>query len=157
MHKKAAVSQKVRTAAFILVTKIHSRPFQRRLFCDTRFAAVANVLKIRESQLQHDAVLEDGDLAEAVLLGLGLLTAGNADDQVQQVLCGLVDGLLAVSDDAGVEVDPADFFSASGVLVEIFRVGAGAENGVPRPVEKRMRCAPAAVMAVADTRSLPGP
>jgi hypothetical protein len=25
-----------------------------------------------------------------------------------------------------------DFFSASGVLVEIFRVGAGAENGVPR-------------------------
>ena len=96
MHKKAAVSQKVRTAAFILVTKIHSRPFQRRLFCDTRFAAVANVLKIRESQLQHDAVLEDGDLAEAVLLGLGLLTAGNADDQVQQVFCGLVDGLFAV-------------------------------------------------------------
>ena len=32
-----------------------------------------------------------------------------------------------------------DFFSASGVLVEIFRVGAGAENGVPRPVEKRIR------------------
>ncbi len=107
MHKKAAVSQKVRTAAFILVTKIHSRPFQRRLFCDTRFAAVANVLKIRESQLEHDAVLEDGDLAEAVLLGLGLLTAGNADDQIQQVLCGLVDGLFAVSDNAGVEVDPA--------------------------------------------------
>ena len=50
-----------------------------------------------------------------------------------------------------------DFFWASGVLVEIFRVGAGAENGVPRPVEKRMRCAPAAVMAVAETRSLPGP
>lgn len=36
-------------------------------------------------------------------------------------------------------IQPA-FFSASGVLVEIFRVGAGAENGVPRPVEKRMRC-----------------
>ena len=32
-----------------------------------------------------------------------------------------------------------DFFSASGVLVEIYRVGAGAENGVPRPVEKRIR------------------
>ena len=42
-----------------------------------------------------------------MLLGLGLLTAGNADDQIQQVFCGLVDGLLAVSDDAGVEVDPA--------------------------------------------------
>ena len=81
-------------------------------------------------RLQNDAVLEDGDLAEAVLLGLGLLTAGNADDQIQQVFCGLVDGLLTVGDDAGVEVDPADFFSASGVLVEIFRVGAGAENGV---------------------------
>ena len=49
------------------------------------------------------------------------------------------------------------FFYASGVLVEIFRVGAGAENGVPRPVENRIRCAPAAVMAVAETRSLPGP
>ena len=42
-----------------------------------------------------------------MLLGLGLLTAGNADDQIQQVLCGLVDGLFAVCDDAGVEVDPA--------------------------------------------------
>ena len=49
------------------------------------------------------------------------------------------------------------FFSASGVLVEIFRVGAGAEKGVPRPVENRIMCAPAAVIAVADTRSLPGP
>ena len=29
-------------------------------------------------------------LAEAVLLGLGLLTAGNADDQIQQVVRGLV-------------------------------------------------------------------
>ena len=57
--------------------------------------------------LKNDAVLEDGDLAEAVLLGLGLLAAGHPDDQIQQILCGLVDGLLAVGDDAGVEIDPA--------------------------------------------------
>ena len=60
-------------------------------------------------RLQNDAVLEDGDLAEAVLLGLGLLTACNADDQIQQVLCSLVDGLFAIGDHAGVEVDPAGF------------------------------------------------
>ena len=83
-------------------------------------------------RLQNDAVLEDGDLAEAVLLGLGLLTACNADDQIQQILCSLVDGLFAIGNH-------------------------GAENGVPRPVENRIRCAPAAVMAVAETRSLPGP
>ena len=40
-----------------------------------------------------------------MLLGLGLLTAGNADDQIQQVFCGLVDGLFAVCDNAGVEVN----------------------------------------------------
>ena len=58
-------------------------------------------------RLQNDAVLEDGDLAEAVLLGLGLLTACNADDQIQQILCSLVDGLFTVCDDTGVEIDPA--------------------------------------------------
>ena len=58
-------------------------------------------------QLKNNAILEDGDLAEAVLLGLGLLTACNADDQIQQVAGGLVDGLFTVRDDTGVEVDPA--------------------------------------------------
>ena len=42
-----------------------------------------------------------------MLFGLGLLAAGHPDDQIQQILCGLVDGLLAVGDDAGVEIDPA--------------------------------------------------
>ena len=36
-------------------------------------------------------------------------------------------------------------------------VGAGAPKGVPRPVVKSTIWAPAAVSAVADTRSLPGP
>ena len=58
-----------------------------------------------------------------MLLGLGLLTACNADDQIQQVAGGLIDGLFTIRNDTGVEVDPPDFFSASGVLVEIFSVG----------------------------------
>ena len=48
-------------------------------------------------------------------------------------------------------------FSASRLFVDSFNVGAGAPNGVPRPVVNRIRCAPAAVIAVADTRSFPGP
>ena len=55
-------------------------------------------------QLQNHAVLEDGDLAEAVLFRLGLLAAGHADDQIQQILCSLVDGLFTVCDDTGVEI-----------------------------------------------------
>ena len=58
-------------------------------------------------QLQNHAVLEDGDLAEAVLFRLGLLAAGHADDQIQQILCSLVNGLFTVCDDTGVEIDPA--------------------------------------------------
>ena len=58
-------------------------------------------------QLQNHAVLEDGDLAEAVLFRLGLLAAGHADDQIQQILRSLVNGLFTVCDDTGVEIDPA--------------------------------------------------
>ena len=49
------------------------------------------------------------------------------------------------------------FLAASWLLVAIFSVGAGAPNGVPRPVLNSTMCAPAAVSAVAETRSLPGP
>ena len=49
------------------------------------------------------------------------------------------------------------FFSKRAVLVEIFTVGAGAPKGVPRPVVNRIKWAPAAMRAVADTKSLPGP
>ena len=108
-------------------------------------------------RLQNDAVLEDGDLAEAVLLGLGLLTACNADDQIQQILCGLVDGLFAIGDHAGVEVDPAGFLLGQRGVGGDLQGGSRGRERVPRPVEKRIRCAPAAVMAVAETRSLPGP
>ena len=41
-------------------------------------------------------------------------------------------------------------FSASWLFVESFNVGAGAPNGVPRPVVNKIMCAPAAVIAVAD-------
>ncbi len=109
------------------------------------------------SVYKNDAVLEDGDLAEAVLLGLGLLTAATRMTRSSRSFAAswMVFSPSAITP-ALKSIQP-DFFWASGVLVEIFRVGAGAENGVPRPVENRIRCAPAAVMAVAETRSLPGP
>ena len=47
--------------------------------------------------------------------------------------------------------------AARPLLLAIFTVGAGAPNGVPRPVVNSTICAPAAVSAVADTRSFPGP
>ena len=58
-----------------------------------------------------------------MLLGLGLLTAGNADDQIQQVVRGLVDGLLSIRDDTGVEVDPA------GLLLGQRGVGGDLQGG----------------------------
>ena len=48
------------------------------------------------------------------------------------------------------------FSSYSAEFVDIFIVGDGALNGVPRPVVKRMSWAPAAVSAVEETRSFPG-
>ena len=49
--------------------------------------------------LQHDAVLEDGDLAEAVLLGLGLLTAGIADGEktIDEAAHDLLDLVIRVA------------------------------------------------------------
>src|SRR5579859_7617891 len=48
------------------------------------------------------------------------------------------------------------FREARSELVEILIVGAGKPMGVPRPVVKRMRFAPAMVRAVLETPSLPG-
>ena len=41
-------------------------------------------------------------------------------------------------------------------MLEIFIVGTGEANGVPRPVVNRTMCAPEAASAVEATRSLPG-
>ena len=49
-----------------------------------------------------------------------------------------------------------DFLDASVELVEIFMVGTGQANGVPRPVVNKTMWAPAAARAVEATRSLPG-
>ena len=48
------------------------------------------------------------------------------------------------------------FFVLSAVLVDIFMVGTGQANGVPRPVVKSTMWAPEAASAVEATRSLPG-
>ena len=58
-----------------------------------------------------------------MLLRLGLLAAGHTNDQIQQIFCSLVDALLAVSDDAGVEVDPA------GLLLRQRGVGGDLQSG----------------------------
>src|SRR5690606_1027363 len=46
--------------------------------------------------------------------------------------------------------------SANSLFVEILTVGTGPPNGVPLPVVNKTICAPAALNAVTDTRSLPG-
>ena len=48
------------------------------------------------------------------------------------------------------------FFVYRLLLLDIFKVGTGAEKGVPRPVVNKINCAPAAASAVEETRSLPG-
>lgn len=110
----------------------------------------------RVDALERYAVFEDGDFAEAHLFAFCLFAARYAEDEGEEALRGFR-YRLAVGDGAGVEVYPARFFAASWLLLAIFIVGAGAPKGVPRPVVKRIMCAPAAVIAVAETRSLPGP
>ena len=58
---------------FIHFPSFYAQKGRRTAFCRT--AALF--------QLQDHAVLEDGDLAEAVLFRLGLLAAGHTDDQIQ--------------------------------------------------------------------------
>ena len=84
-------------------------------------------------KLQHNAILEDGNFAEALLLGAGLLAGSNVQHQLVQVSTGFIQRLFAVSNNTGVKIDPGGFLAASWLLVAIFRVGAGAPNGVPRP------------------------
>ena len=66
-------------------------------------------LIIPQTGLQYNAILKDRDLAEALLLGAGLLAGGNVQHELVQVGTGLVQRALAVRDDTGVEVDPGLF------------------------------------------------
>ena len=66
-------------------------------------------LIIPQTGLQYNAILKDGDLAEALLLGAGLLAGGNVQHEPVQVGTGLVQRALAVRDDTGVEVNPGLF------------------------------------------------
>ena len=85
------------------------------------------VLIIRIMNLQYDAILEDGDLTEAVLLCLRLLTGGDFLHEVEEATTGVVDGLTLGSDRAGIEVDPV--YLALGEAV------------VGRDLRNRCRCA----------------
>ena len=73
-------------------------------------------LIIPQTGLQYNAILKDRDLAEALLLGAGLLAGGNVQHEPVQVGTGLVQRALAVRDDTGVEVDPG-FFSGGQLAV----------------------------------------
>ena len=59
--------------------------------------------------LQHNTVFENRNLAEALLLGAGLLAGGNVQHQLVQVGTGLIQRALAVSHNARIEVDPRLF------------------------------------------------
>ena len=109
------------------------------------------------AKITAQRILEDGNFAEALLLGAGLLAGSNVQHQLVQVSTGFIQRLFAVSNNTGVKIDPSEFFGSSWLLVAIFEGGSGAPNGVPRPVLNKIMWAPAAVRAVAETRSLPGP
>ena len=51
-------------------------------------------LIIPQTGLQYNASLKDGDLAEALLLGAGLLAGGNVQYELVQVGTGLVQRCL---------------------------------------------------------------
>ena len=105
---------------------------------------------------QGNAIFEDGNLPEPILLAFGLLAGCNLQHQIKQAL-GRIGNGLTVGHRAGVEVDPARLLGGQLAVAGDLDGGAGAPKGVPRPVVKSTMCAPAAVMAVAETRSLPGP
>ena len=75
-----------------------------------------------------------------MLLSLGLLPARHAKHILKQTIARIIKG-LTLSHGACIEIDPALLLlveSQRAVFVEIFTVGAGAPNGVPRPVVNRI-------------------
>ena len=76
-------------------------------------------------KLQHNAILEDGNFAEALLLGAGLLAGSNVQHQLVQVSTGFVQGALTVRDHTGIEVDPGLFLGGQLAVGGDLQRGAG--------------------------------
>ena len=65
-------------------------------------------------KLQHNAILEDGNFAEALLLGAVVLAeCRTVQHQLVQVSTGFIQRLFAVSNNTGVKIDPSEFLAAS--------------------------------------------
>ena len=73
---------------------------------------VFSCLIIPQTGLQYNAILKDRNLAEALLLGTGLLAGGNIQHQPVQVGAGLIQRALTIRDHTGVEVDPSLFLGS---------------------------------------------
>ena len=82
---------------------------------------------------------------------------GHFNAQIEQLLGACGDGRFAGDDAASIEVDDVAHALGRVELVEILTTGAtGLPVGVPRPVVKRTRFAPAPACAVTHSTSLPG-
>ena len=75
-------------------------------------------------KLQHNAILEDGNFAEALLLGAGLLAGSNVQHQLVQVSTGFIQRLFAVSNNTGVKIDPGGFFGSQLAVGSNFQGGS---------------------------------
>ena len=107
------------------------------------------------SNLQGDALLENRHVVEARFFAGDKLAAGDGEHEVQKLVGELVE-VLDSSSWPQLKSIHFDLCLASKELLEIFIVGTGEANGVPRPVVKSTMCAPLAASAVLATKSLPG-
>ena len=81
-------------------------------------------------KLQHNAILEDRNFAEALLLGAGLLAGSNVQHQLVQVSTGFIQRLFAVSNNTGVIADGEKSIdeAAKDLLDLVIRVASGEQT-----------------------------
>ena len=138
---------------------------KRRDFCKNEKPPVERVVFIcsykifmqsSRRALQHNTIFKDRNSPVTVFFVFGLLAGSHRYHLIKQALARFGNG-FAFRYRTSVEVYPALFALCQRIVGGNFQRGSGAPNGVPRPVVNKTICAPAAVKAVADTKSLPGP
>ena len=112
----------------------------------------------RSDALERDAALPGDEVVLAEQLGLGeALAARHLNAQIEQLVGACGDRRSPLTMPPASKSMMSAMRSASVELVEIFTTGAtGLPVGVPRPVVKSTRFAPAPACAVTHSTSLPG-
>ena len=107
-------------------------------------------------QLQCHALFEDCHIVEARFLAADFFCRTPRRSHSRTICCPTVSNSASSTSTPALKSIQFFFFPANVLLLEIFTVGTGDANGVPRPVVNSTICAPLAASAVAATRSLPG-